>query len=263
MQTVWLSPRGRSQALCGKDDQRAALVPSVRQELRQRYSVSKKTDFPTLHELSRLMSLDFRGVVLRENSVLISLGLWVSGLRASGTKILLMMAVVQSLNMVIFAWFNRVVVLPILVLRQQLTVYKRKSNKPMLRNKDRLFFPIKHLNLRSPPWASTSASSKQLLQAATRVEGNNLVASRAVGFCVKRQSARWSGQARGLEKPVSPDFGDAGGLDDPWQQQLAMPVYDKVLDSAGVRRALAEAQKERTSQWRAKVSSPGSFAQRA
>jgi hypothetical protein len=46
-------------------------------------------------------------------------------------KILLMMAVVQSLNLVIFAWFNRVAGLRILVLRQQLTVYKRKSKKPI------------------------------------------------------------------------------------------------------------------------------------
>jgi hypothetical protein len=46
-------------------------------------------------------------------------------------KILLMMAVVQSLNLVIFAWFNRVAGLRILVLRQQLTVYKLKSKKPI------------------------------------------------------------------------------------------------------------------------------------
>jgi hypothetical protein len=57
-------------------------------------------------------------------------------------KILLMMAVVQSLNLVIFAWFNRVAGLQILVLRQQLTVYKRKSKKPMLRNRDRLFWSL-------------------------------------------------------------------------------------------------------------------------
>jgi len=37
-------------------------------------------------------------------SELISLDLWVSGIHASGMKILLMMAVVQSLNLVIFAW---------------------------------------------------------------------------------------------------------------------------------------------------------------
>jgi putative transposase len=57
-------------------------------------------------------------------------------------KILLMMAVVQSLNLVILAWFNRVAGLRILVLRQQLTVYKRKSKKPMLRNRDRLFWSL-------------------------------------------------------------------------------------------------------------------------
>jgi hypothetical protein len=42
-------------------------------------------------------------------------------------KILLMAVVVQSLNLVIFAWFNRVAVLRIIALRQQLTVYKRKE----------------------------------------------------------------------------------------------------------------------------------------
>ena len=56
---------------------------------------------------------------------------------------------------------------------------------------------------------------------------------------------------------------DAGGLDDSWRQQPGTPVYDKELDSAGVRQALAEARKERPSQWRATGKSPGSFAQRA
>ncbi len=41
-------------------------------------------------------------------SQVISLDLWVSGLHASGMKILLMMAFVQSPNLVIFAWSNRV-----------------------------------------------------------------------------------------------------------------------------------------------------------
>jgi predicted dinucleotide-binding enzyme len=56
---------------------------------------------------------------------------------------------------------------------------------------------------------------------------------------------------------------DAGGLDDSWRQQPGTPVYGKDYDSAGMRRALAEAQRERTSQWRATQSSPGSFAQPA
>ena len=57
-------------------------------------------------------------------------------------KILLMMVVVQSFNLVIFGWFNRVAGLRILVLRQQLTVYKRKSRKPAIRNMDRLFWSL-------------------------------------------------------------------------------------------------------------------------
>jgi predicted dinucleotide-binding enzyme len=53
---------------------------------------------------------------------------------------------------------------------------------------------------------------------------------------------------------------DDGGLDDSWRQQPGTPVYDKELDTAGVQQALAEARRERTSQWRATGSS---FAQRA
>jgi predicted dinucleotide-binding enzyme len=56
---------------------------------------------------------------------------------------------------------------------------------------------------------------------------------------------------------------DDGGLDDSWRQQPGTPVYDKELDSADVRHALAEARKERLPQWPATGSSPGSLAQRA
>lgn len=56
---------------------------------------------------------------------------------------------------------------------------------------------------------------------------------------------------------------DAGGLDDSWRQQPGTPVYDKNLDSTGVRRALAEAQRERLPEWRALDNSPGDFAQSA
>ena len=75
-------------------------------------------------------------------SQLISLDFWGSGLHPSGMKILLVILVVQSLNLVIFAWFNRVAGLRILVLRQQLTVLKRRSKRPMLRNRDRLFWSL-------------------------------------------------------------------------------------------------------------------------
>ena len=56
---------------------------------------------------------------------------------------------------------------------------------------------------------------------------------------------------------------DAGALDDSWRQQPGTPVYDKNFDSAGVRRALAEAHRERLLQWRASGGSPGDFAQSA
>jgi hypothetical protein len=57
-------------------------------------------------------------------------------------KILLAIVVVQSFNLAIFAWFHRVAWIRILALRQQLAVYKRKSKKPMLRNRDRLFWSL-------------------------------------------------------------------------------------------------------------------------
>jgi 8-hydroxy-5-deazaflavin:NADPH oxidoreductase len=56
---------------------------------------------------------------------------------------------------------------------------------------------------------------------------------------------------------------DDGGLDDSWRQQPGTPVYDKALDSAGVRNALREARKERLPQWRVKGDTPGKFAQGA
>lgn len=56
---------------------------------------------------------------------------------------------------------------------------------------------------------------------------------------------------------------DAGGLDDSWRQQPGTPVYDINLDSAGVRRALAEAQRERLPRWRAPGNSPGDLARSA
>jgi len=57
-------------------------------------------------------------------------------------KVLLTIVIVQSLNLAIFAWFHRVAGLRILVLRQQLAVYKRKAKKPQLRNRDRLFWSL-------------------------------------------------------------------------------------------------------------------------
>jgi predicted dinucleotide-binding enzyme len=52
---------------------------------------------------------------------------------------------------------------------------------------------------------------------------------------------------------------DAGSLDESWRQQPGTPVYAKDFDAEGVRGALSEAKKQRTSEWRATRDSPGSF----
>ena len=57
-------------------------------------------------------------------------------------KILLLITVVQALNLVVFAWFNRTAGLRILVLRHQLAVYRRRSRKPLLKDRDRLFWSL-------------------------------------------------------------------------------------------------------------------------
>jgi putative transposase len=62
------------------------------------------------------------------------------GFHAFDMKILLMAVAVQSLNLLAFTWFNREAWIRILALRQQLNIYKRKSKKPVLRNRDRLFW---------------------------------------------------------------------------------------------------------------------------
>ncbi len=59
------------------------------------------------------------------------------------------------------------------------------------------------------------------------------------------------------------DAVDAGGLDESWRQQPGTPVYGTDFDAEGVRRALAEASDERTSQWRATPNSPGDIARPA
>src|SRR5262249_53293506 len=56
------------------------------------------------------------------------------------------------------------------------------------------------------------------------------------------------------------DSVDSGGLDESWRQQPGSPVYTADLDADGVRRALAKATSERTPQWQATKSSPGTFA---
>ena len=56
------------------------------------------------------------------------------------------------------------------------------------------------------------------------------------------------------------DAVDAGGLDESWRQQPGTPVYATDFDAEGVRRALAQASKERAPKWQATENSPGTFA---
>jgi len=44
---------------------------------------------------------------------------------------------------------------------------------------------------------------------------------------------------------------DAGPLDQSWRQQPATPVYAADLDAAAVRKALAQAKRERSPEWKA------------
>jgi hypothetical protein len=74
---------------------------------------------------SRIISLDFQAL----------------GPHAFITKVLLMGVVVQSPNPITLIWFNQVAATRILALRHQLNImYKRKSKKPVLRNKVRPFW---------------------------------------------------------------------------------------------------------------------------
>jgi hypothetical protein len=53
-----------------------------------------------------------------------------------------MIVFLPSLILAAFIWFNRVAWVRILVLQQQLAVYKRKVKKPLLKNRDRLFWTL-------------------------------------------------------------------------------------------------------------------------
>ena len=57
------------------------------------------------------------------------------------------------------------------------------------------------------------------------------------------------------------DAVDNGGLDNSWRQQPGTPVYTKDFDAEGVRRGLAEAQRERTQGWSGTANSPGTVRQ--
>jgi predicted dinucleotide-binding enzyme len=53
------------------------------------------------------------------------------------------------------------------------------------------------------------------------------------------------------------DAVDAGKLEESWRQQPGTPVYGQDFDSSGTRRALSEAQRDRTPEWRADPQTAG------
>ncbi|MFF1465615.1 NADPH-dependent F420 reductase [Streptomyces sp. NPDC058330] len=55
------------------------------------------------------------------------------------------------------------------------------------------------------------------------------------------------------------DSVDTGGLDESWRQQPGSPVYTADKDAEGVKRALADADRQRTPDWQATPDSPGTF----
>ena len=59
------------------------------------------------------------------------------------------------------------------------------------------------------------------------------------------------------------DAVDAGDLEESWRQQPGTPVYAADFDADGVRRALAEARRDRPSEFRATPNSPGAFTEPA
>ena len=63
-----------------------------------------------------------------------------------------------------------------------------------------------------------------------------------------------------LIEQIGFDGVDAGSLDESWRQQPATPVHATDLDAMGVRRALAEASRERLPEWRATPANPGTLA---
>ena len=56
-----------------------------------------------------------------------------------GMETLLIVVAVQVLNTLILVWSRRAFLMSNLVLRHQLTVFKRKQLRPALRDRDRLF----------------------------------------------------------------------------------------------------------------------------
>ena len=57
-------------------------------------------------------------------------------------NVLLLLLLAQAINFVVFVWFNRATALRLAVYRQQLGVYRRSTKRPILKNRDRLFWVV-------------------------------------------------------------------------------------------------------------------------
>lgn len=70
-------------------------------------------------------------------------------------------------------------------------------------------------------------------------------------------------KAKALVMELVNDMGfepvDVGALDESWRHQPGTPVYTADLDAAGLKKALAQATRERKPEWHATPKSPGTF----
>lgn len=81
-----------------------------------------------------------------------------------------------------------------------------------------------------------------------------------IALPVAGDNAKAKGVVLRLVDQLGFDPVDAGGLDESWRQQPGSPVYGQDFDAAGVKRGLAQATPERTSEWRATAKSSGDVA---
>jgi predicted dinucleotide-binding enzyme len=73
-----------------------------------------------------------------------------------------------------------------------------------------------------------------------------------IALPVAGDDARAKQVVKRLIDEIGFDAVDAGSIDESWRQQPGSPVYAKDFDAAGVRRALGEASKERSAEFRAR-----------
>ena len=81
-----------------------------------------------------------------------------------------------------------------------------------------------------------------------------------IALAIAGDDADVKAKVMGLIDEIGFDAVDAGTILDSWRQQPGSPGYCMDYDVQGVRKALAEAHKERAPEWRATLNSPGDYA---